>query len=97
MAPTYQPKPVDTSYVALAEDLEQLTELLAENAHDIWSAQRIGEGWTYGLERDDTKKTHPDLVPYRKLSDSEKDYDRNTTMATLKAIVALGYVIRKQS
>ena len=43
--------------------------------------------------RDDAAKKHPDLVPYDDLPESEKHYDRDTAMETLKAIIALGYRI----
>jgi ryanodine receptor 2 len=35
-------------------------------------------------------------VSYADLPDSEKQYDRNAAMETLKAIVALGYRIEKR-
>jgi hypothetical protein len=91
----YQPKPIDTSKVALSPDLLTLTELLAENTHEHWAAQRMAEGWRYGPRRDDQAKTHPDLVPYAELPESEKEYDRRTAMEALKAIVTLGYRIEK--
>jgi hypothetical protein len=34
-------------------------------------------------------------VPYEELSESEKIFDRNTAMGTLKAVLALGYRITK--
>lgn len=92
---TYQPKPIDTSGIALSDDLIELREKLAENAHEHWAIQRISDGWTFGSKRNDDAKTHPDLVPYGELSDDEKDYDRVVAMETLKAIVALGYRITK--
>ena len=91
----YNPKPKDTSSIILNEDLVALTELIAENVHDVWAVGRINEGWVYGTERDDEKKTHPCLVPYQELSEAEKAYDRNTAMETLKLITALGYHIHK--
>ena len=89
----YQPKPIDTSEIALDPDLTALTERLAENAHDLWAQERFSQGWTYGPQRDDHAKKHPCLVPYDRLPDSEKEYDRHTTMGTLRAILALGYRI----
>jgi len=91
----YQPKPLDTSAVVLPANVVELTEYLAENTHEIWSAQRIADGWTYGPKRDDATKQNPCLVPYADLPESEKVYDRNTAMETLKAILALGYQITK--
>lgn len=89
----YNPNPIDLSDVTLDSSLESLVEALAENVHDTWAKGRIDDGWIYGPERDDTKKHHPCLVPYNQLPDSEKEYDRNTAMSTLKFIVKNGYII----
>lgn len=90
---SYDPKTIDTSGVKLPDDLTQLTELLAKNAHDHWAKKRLAEGWKHGPNRDDARKEHPNLIPYEALSESEKEYDREMTMETLKAIIALGYNI----
>src|ERR1044071_2119085 len=92
---TYQPQPIDTSAVALPREIEQLVERLSESIHDSWSQRRIMEGWRHGPARDDVAKTHPDLVPYAELSESEREYDRTTVRATVKGILALGFEIRK--
>ena len=91
---TYQPKPIDTRTVALNRDIEQLVERLSESIHDNWAQRRIMEGWRYGTARDDASKTHPDLVPYAALPESEKEYDRTTVRETVKGILALGFEIR---
>jgi len=87
----YQPQPIDTSAVTLTEEIQQLTERLAENAHDTWAQQRFRDGWRYGPQRDDASKEHPCLVPYKDLPEAEKEYDRAVAVGTLKAILALGY------
>jgi ryanodine receptor 2 len=92
----YDPKPIDTSQVELSPEILDLTEQLAENAHDNWARQRLSQGWTYGPQRNDTRKEHPCLIPYADLPDEEKKYDRDTAMETLKAIIALGYRIRRE-
>jgi ryanodine receptor 2 len=89
----YFPAPINTVSVTLPEQLERLIERLAENTHEVWAAQRIAQGWTYGPARDDPTKRHPCLVPYNELSEAEKDYDRQTATQTLKAILTLGYQI----
>ena len=91
----YVPRPIPTEDITLPDDLLQLTEKLAENAHDHWALQRLSDGWTYGAERNDPQKKHPCLIPYDQLPNSEKEYDRNAAMETLKAIIALGYRIEK--
>ncbi len=92
---TYLPEPIKTSDIELTDDLLELTERLAENVHDHWVILRMKEGWTWGSRRDDAGKKHPDLVPYGELPESEKQYDRNTAMETIKAVVALGYKISR--
>lgn len=92
---TYLPKPINTSEVTLSPDICALCEMLAENTHEVWSKTRIEQGWTYGENRDDTNKKHPCLVPYDELPDSEKAYDRNTAMETLRLIIKLGYEIKR--
>ena len=94
---TYEPKPIDTSQAYLSKDLEELTERLAENAHDHWARLRMQEGWTWGPTRNDASKQHPDLVPYADLADSERQYDRQAAMETLKAITVLGYEINRRN
>jgi len=89
----YEPKPIDTSGVHLSEEIRNLTELLARNAHDLWAQLRLAQGWTYGPQRDDGAKKHPCLVPYEELPEPEKEYDRRAAMDTLRAIIALGYRI----
>lgn len=92
-AADYEPHPIVISSIVLGPELSALTERLAENAHDVWASQRRQEGWVWGSSRDDTSKTHPCLVRYAELPDSEKEYDRRTAVATLKAILACGFRI----
>ena len=91
----YNPKPIDTSDIILSDDLLVLTEQIANNVHDVWAVGRINAGWTYGEERSDAKKETPCLVPYNELPESEKEYDRNTALETIKLIIKLGYNINK--
>lgn len=93
----YTPDPIDTTGIMLPEDLKELAEQLAKNAHEVWAQTRLGQGWTYGDERDDQRKKHPCLIPYEELPESEKLYDRNTTQETLKLIVKLGFRIVKDN
>ncbi len=91
----YTPNPANTENVTVPDELIELTEKIAENVHDVWAQGRIKEGWTYGEKRNDLKKETPCLVPYDELPDSEKEYDRNTAMETVKLILSLGYKIEK--
>lgn len=91
----YMPHPIDTKGVVLPKELEALAENIAKNVHEVWSAGRMKDGWTYGEERNDAKRQHPCLVPYEELSEEEKEYDRNTSVETIKLILKLGFKITK--
>ena len=93
---TYTPKPIDLSDVELTEDLNELREAIAENAHEIWAENRQAEGWTYGPQRDDQLKQTPDMVPYSQLPEGEKEYDREMAMKTIKLLKKLGYDLIKR-
>lgn len=92
----YVPHPLDTSDVTLPKELNALAEALAKNVHEVWAQTRISQGWTYGETRDDKKKHHPCLIPYEDLPESEKVYDRNSAMETLRVIKKLGHDISKE-
>ncbi len=96
MARQYTPKPIDTSSVEFSDEILELSEKLAENVHEVWAAGRIADGWQYGEVRDDERKLHPCIVPYKELSEIEKDYDRRTSQETLKVMQVLGYEITKK-
>lgn len=91
----YTPHPINTNDVELPNELNELAEMIALNVHEVWSAGRMKDGWTYGEERNDAEKKHPCLVPYEELTESEKEYDRNTSQETLKLIMKLGFKIVK--
>ena len=92
---TYNPQPIDTTGVGLPKELEMLVEQMSKNVHEVWAETRIKQGWKYGEQRNDELKTHPCLVPYEDLPEVEKEYDRNTSIGTLKLIMKLGFKISK--
>ncbi len=92
----YKPSPVPVEEIQLPEELNQLVEVMAKNVHEVWAAARMTEGWTYGVQRSEEARTHPGLVPYEKLSESEKEYDRRTAVTTLKLIRKMGFEIKRE-
>ena len=92
----YIPKPAELDDIDLPEELLELADAISKNVHEVWAAERIKEGWTFGPVRDDKKRETPCLVPYEELSDEEKAYDWNTALNTLKFIVSLGFGIKKK-
>ena len=92
----YYPNPIDTSKIKLDDDILELAEILAKNTHDVWAKGKLKEGWKYGLKTDPELKEHSSLIEYEDLSEEQKDYDRNTSIETLKVLIALGYEIIKK-
>lgn len=46
-----------------------------EELHGSWMQAYLTMGWVYGEAYDREKKVHPDLVPYNKLGQLERDKD----------------------
>lgn len=97
MSTKYIPQPISTDDIELSPAIIALSEMIAENVHEVWAASRINEGWIYGKERNDTLKQHPCLIPYKDLPEIEKEYDRKTAFQTLKLIQKLGFDIQKKN
>lgn len=92
----YAPHPIDLSDVEISDDLIELREAIAENAHEVWAFNRKQEGWRYGPKRDDAQKLHPDMIAYSQLPESEKLYDREMAINTIKLVKKLGWEIIKK-
>lgn len=95
MVNDYNPEPIPTGHISLSDEILNLVEVLAENAHDIWALKRLKDKWTLGPERDDEKRQHPCLVPYQQLPPEEQDYDREMVMESIRAMHALGFTISR--
>ena len=93
---SYVPHLIDLSDVELGEELIELREAIAEHAHNVWAAERQTQGWTYGPQRDDEKKQTPCMVPYSKLPENEKTFDRDMAMNTIKLLKKLGWDLVKR-
>jgi len=92
---TYTPTPIDTSDVKLPDEIKQLNEVIAENTHEVWSENKINDGYQYGPITDDEAKTHKDLIPFCDLDEGSKNYDRNIAEGVIKTVYKLGYEIVK--
>ena len=79
----------------LPPELTEIIDDIAKNVHDTWVASRKAEGWVKGPERNDKLKTHPCLVPYEELPESEREYDRKTATTTLQYVMKHGFKIEK--
>lgn len=90
----YNPQPVDVSKIKLNDDLEELIELIAENAHDVWAIDKIKAGYTYAeldSSGNEEKGHNHYLVPYFMLTEADKEPDRRMATHTIKLLKRLGY------
>lgn len=51
-------------------------EALASMEHDRWKAIKLLSGYRLGPSKSATLRTHPSLIPYKDLDESEKEKDR---------------------
>ena len=63
----YKPKPIDTTDVVLSKDLLELTQIIAENVHEVRTEGRIQEDWSYGAVRDDAMETIKLIMKLRRI------------------------------
>lgn len=56
--------------------LKALDGATPEQLHQSWMHHKLDAGWIYGEgERNDEKKTHPQLLPYSDLPEAQKEKD----------------------
>lgn len=78
---------------ALFEFDDDQVALLAEMEHGRWVVDRLLNGWTFGEERDNEKKTRPQLIPWSELPEGEKEKDRKPIKEIPRQLASVGYRI----
>lgn len=91
----YVPHPEDVSGVELPSGVLALSDILAENAHEVWARDRQVEGWKYGEKKDDQLMVTPFMRPYDMLTEEEKYTDYTTALHSLKLLYKLGFELKK--
>jgi serine phosphatase RsbU (regulator of sigma subunit) len=88
----YKIRPVKKGYKAVTLHLNDTeTETMASVEHIRWSWDKRLNGWIYGNIKDIKNKIHPGLVPYRELSESEKEKDRELVRLIPALLQDIGY------
>uniref|UniRef100_A0A0N5AR96 Ryanodine receptor n=1 Tax=Syphacia muris TaxID=451379 RepID=A0A0N5AR96_9BILA len=87
----FVPEPIDISNVILSHFAMEVHEKLAENLHELWAMRKIELGWSLGEKRDERNRRHPCLTSFANLPATEKKYNINLAIDTMKTIDALGY------
>ena len=71
----------------------QLLEVLAEAAHDVWVAGKVRDGWVIGPITIKESKVHSCLVPYLDLSEADKQSDRDLVKGIPEILAKAGFKI----
>ncbi len=62
---------------SMHEHLDSITiEKLSKVEHQSWMIDRLQGGWKFAEVRDDRKRFHPNIAPYRELTEDVKELDR---------------------
>ena len=89
----YRIKPIKAGFEAITLRLSVVeVETMAKTEHDRWSWDKRLNGWIFGSIKDSRKKTHPGLIPYEDLSESEKEKDRELVRLIPSLLQDIGYV-----
>lgn len=71
-------------------------EVMAEMEHGRWMYERITKGWRFGPVKDIAKKTSPYLVPWDKLEEQIKDYDRAAVRQFPEVLASAGFEVCRE-
>ncbi|RPI84145.1 MAG: hypothetical protein EHM41_14115, partial [Chloroflexi bacterium] len=81
------------SFQFMENEIEQMAQL----EHIRWCDEQLANGWTFAKgPRDHKLKTHPSLVPYDELPESEKEKDRNPVRKLPVFLAQAGFQIYRK-
>ncbi|MCH7227945.1 NUDIX domain-containing protein [Haloferula sp. A504] len=87
------PEEIPVFKFADTDEDKELIESMAEAEHGRWNAERLHDGWRHGEKKDTERKISPYLVPWSKLPDDIKGYDRNAVHQWPKILAKAGWVV----
>lgn len=71
-------------------------EGLSRAEHERWVVQRELAGWRLAPVRDDSRKLHPDLVPWKDLGDARRQLDRDVVLQVPALFGAIGQGVHRE-
>ncbi|MBN1618230.1 ATPase [Candidatus Dojkabacteria bacterium] len=83
-----------TNEIKVELSKEQI-EILSKFEHERWLNSKLEDGWTQGDQTDREQKKHKLMVPYKELSEEEKDKDRDLVRGIPDILYRAGYTIEK--
>jgi serine phosphatase RsbU (regulator of sigma subunit) len=90
----YRIRPAKKGYRQVSLSLsEDEVETMSRVEHLRWCWERRLNGWRYGQIRDTARKTHPSLINYNDLEETEKDRDRELVKLIPAFLKDIGFEI----
>ncbi|MCC6795260.1 MAG: AAA family ATPase [Candidatus Hydrogenedentes bacterium] len=86
-------RPVPKGTAIPIEFPASVVEALAKMEHERFCREREAKGWQYGTKSNEERKTNATLIPWEKLSDREKDFDRRQVRAIPRHMATVGFQI----
>jgi hypothetical protein len=84
-----QDPPAEGSALCIDPD-DPRVERLAKREHERWLRREVKTGWRYGERRDDARRLHPSIRPWKELSEGERRKDRLSIGELPKVVAAAG-------
>jgi len=92
----YALEPLTEWDAQLAAFSPEEVDKLAELEHERWRQERLADGWSWGPERDYGEQTHPDLVPWERLPEAEREVDRDAVRALPSSLAKAGFRVYRR-
>lgn len=94
---SYTPSPLTINDVGIRRKYNNAQlpfDAISQALHKSWTVDKLEKGWSYGKHHDDKLKTHPDLVPFESLGETEKQRNLEMVQIMLETVFALGFEIK---
>uniref|UniRef100_A0A8D3BQL3 Ryanodine receptor 2 n=1 Tax=Scophthalmus maximus TaxID=52904 RepID=A0A8D3BQL3_SCOMX len=89
----FTPQPADTTNVTVPEKLDYFVSRYAEHNHEKWCTEKFSNGWSYGEQLCEIRKSHPLLKQYKGLSEKDKESYCWSVRESLKTMLSWGWSI----
>ncbi|KAM6377976.1 ryanodine receptor 1-like [Pluvialis apricaria] len=89
----YEPVPLDLAHVKLTPAQLTLVDRLDENSYNVWTRDRVQQGWTYSTVQDIKPQRNPRRVPYRLLDERTERTNRERRCQAMGTLLGHGHHI----
>ena len=79
-----------TEGIAVREFTAEELEIMSIMEHDRWVKDRAASGWVFGEIKDVQKRTSPYMVPWERLEEDIREYDREAVRNMIAVLDRIG-------